>query len=428
MHRLNCYNSYQNKPFHHEDQLTRAYLVLLRYSSHALNGFYELCKPVMEQDDSSLETPGFIDLAQEDWTIETQRSNPQIETARLLSVLITDEQPQAAAPTPVEADDRNARYDGLLQFGDKLTIIIEVKPRSEDVWFNQLNPTQENLSSETYIYKNPVHLTWKRIVRQLNSLLNYRALTETERNMIVDFLDLVTCHFGHLNPYDNLSLCKNNPELIQRRITQILKEVALHDDLVRYHRGWGQYIQLPFPDIRKIGLIFSEGATADNWQIELYFSYGDTQGQAKAFYNGQPDLTRLKDQNWIIQSNFHFSFQSTNLLYLYGSDFKRYINYWTQNHHILNQHPKEQITGFVEDMLDAQIINNYNNIWQDLDDKILSKGYTVINICPGLGLTYTLKVKEAETLDKQGLLTTLIKDKITEALSIANHSTEDVLK
>jgi hypothetical protein len=116
------------------------------------------------------------------------------------------------------------------------------------------------------------------------------------------------------------------------------------------------------------------------------------------------------------------------MLYLYGSDFKRYINYWTQNQHLLIQHPKEQIKGFVEDMLDAQIINNYNNIWQDLDDKILSKGYTVINICPGLGLTYTLKAKEAETLDKQGLLTTLIKDKITEALSIANHTTEDVLK
>jgi len=409
MNRLNCFNSYLNKPFNHEDQLTRAYLVLLSYSYHALNGFYELCRPVIEHDNSVHEPLSFFDLMQEDWSIETQRSNPHIGTARLLSVLLTDKQLQSAQSTTVEADDRNARYDGILQFGDKLSIIVEVKPRSENVWFNQLNPSRENLSNDTYIYENPVHLEWKSIIQQLNKLLTFPALTEIERKMINDFLDLVDQHFGHLNPYDNLALCKNNTELIQRRINQVLKELVLNEDLVRYHRGWGHYIDVSFPDLKKVGCIF-------------------TQGQAKAFYNKQLNLQILNDPNWSVNSNFHFSFQSTNMLYLYGSEAEKYVNYWTQNQHILNQHPKEEIKGFVDDMLDAQIITNYPNIWEDLEDKILSKNYTVVNICPGLGLTYKLEAKDAERMDQQGQLISLIKDKITEGLSIANHSTSDVLK
>ena len=41
MKRLNYFNPYQSKEGHHEDQLTRAYLVLMKYSSHAFFTFIE---------------------------------------------------------------------------------------------------------------------------------------------------------------------------------------------------------------------------------------------------------------------------------------------------------------------------------------------------------------------------------------------------
>ena len=39
MDRLNCFNAYNNKELHHEDQLTRAYLILLKYSFHTFSAF-----------------------------------------------------------------------------------------------------------------------------------------------------------------------------------------------------------------------------------------------------------------------------------------------------------------------------------------------------------------------------------------------------
>ena len=211
MDRLNYFNPYDSKASSHEDQLTRAYLVLLKHSSHALFTFidYARCNQKTSGDEKPI---SIIDLLDQDWDFETQKGNPVIDTNFLLSVLITDSQIETA-DSNVKSSERNARYDGVITFGTSLTIIIENKPRSSNVWFGQLNPSRQNLADDTVVCRHPIVLEWKEIITQLNHLLHLPTISGNEKIMIEDFLSFVDDSFPFLNPFDGLHQCKRNPEL-----------------------------------------------------------------------------------------------------------------------------------------------------------------------------------------------------------------------
>jgi hypothetical protein len=330
MDRLNYFNPYKSKEAQHEDQLTRAYLVLLKHSSHAFFTFFEYCRDKLELKNE--EQPlSFLEYIDNDWTIDTQRSNPKIETDYLLSVLITDE--NIKNDSSVSPSDRNAVYDGIITFGSKLTMIIENKPKSGNVWFDQLNPSKENLSKETTTYENTVVLEWKEIIKHLNSLLSVSTISGYEKIMINDFLSFVDERFAFLNPYDNFSLCKDVESLLKRRIKNFLESIVCDSIAIDYNTRWGYYINVPFESIKQIGLILKIGETEKkdekNWRLELCLYFGETQTQAKSFYSSAPDISKLKMLNdWKLFTNFHVAFRSQDLVWFKsGVDIDEYIEY-----------------------------------------------------------------------------------------------------
>ncbi len=211
---------------------------------------------------------------------------------RLLSVLITDEKLKRKEDSKIKPSERNARYDGIITFGHNLTIIIENKPHSTEVWQGQLHPSKKNLSEVVSIYSKPVCLEWKEIIRQLNHLLNVPTLSGYEKMMIDDFLSYIDQEFPLLNPFDNFHLCKGNHVLIKRRIENLLKSIVKDENRVQYHQGWGYYIETTYEAIRKIGLIYNDGLSENEWSLELCLYYADTQSQAKAFYTASPKYKR----------------------------------------------------------------------------------------------------------------------------------------
>ena len=196
MDRLNYFNPYQSKGDSHEDQLTRAYLVVLKHSSHVFFTFFEYCrsKHSIKENEKAI---SIIDLLENGWDIETQKGNPSINTNWLLSILITDSSIKGG--DGIQSSERNARYDGIITFGNELTIVIENKPRSGNVWFEQLNPSRQNLSEETKIFGQPLVLEWKEIIKQLNQLLSIPTLSGYEKIMIDDFLSFIDEKFPRTN-------------------------------------------------------------------------------------------------------------------------------------------------------------------------------------------------------------------------------------
>jgi len=91
MQRLNYFNPNQSKPGYHENQLTRAYLVLMKHSFHAFAIFFDYVRSQhvvsAEREERSIQ---FIHFLEQDWEIDTQKGNPAINTNYLLSVLVND--------------------------------------------------------------------------------------------------------------------------------------------------------------------------------------------------------------------------------------------------------------------------------------------------------------------------------------------------
>jgi hypothetical protein len=241
----------------HEDQLTRAYLVLLKHSSRVFFTFVEYCRNRHKTSGNEEPIP-IIDFLEQDWEIETQRGNPEINTKYLLSILITDSQIKTAGSS-VQTSKRNARYDGIITFGSKLTMVIENKPRSGDVWLDQMNPTEQNLADGITIYPKPTVLEWKEIIKQLNHLLTIPNISGCEKIMIEDFLSYIDEKFNFLNPYDRFHQCKRDKELLNRRIENLLKSISKpipsDENIVKCHHGpLSYYIQTPYREIERICL------------------------------------------------------------------------------------------------------------------------------------------------------------------------------
>lgn len=359
------------------------------------------------------------------WEIETQKGNPEINTNWLLSVLITDSQLKASG-SGVQSSERNARYDGIITFGSKLTMVIEVKPRSGNVWTGQLNPSRHNRSEDTKVYSNFIGLEWGEIIKQLNHLLELSTMAGNERMMIEDFLSFVDENFPHLNPYDSFHQCKGNAELISRRIYNLLKSIALDEGKIKYHRDWGYYMETPYDEIKQIGLILNQ----DDKEccFELIFYFGDTQRQAITFYNSNPNISHLKKSEWYCHPNFHVSFMTSNLVWFKLENSEHYLQFWKNNVNEIYQQKKEDVPKYLKWLVDEKVIGMTKEAEEQLNERFYNTAMQTLNICPGFGVLYTFNYAEAEKLDKDGKLKFVLVEKIKEALKVAGLNTDKLLK
>ena len=432
MERMNIFNPYVSKDPGHEDHLTKAYLVLLKHSPHVFFSFFEYCRSnlTVAGDEQALTV---LDYLQDDWIIETQKTNPDIETDGLLSVLITDENPhdnQFITPS-----DRNARYDGIITFGDKLTMIIENKPRSTNVWFDQLNPSKQNLHDEIKIYRNPVILYWKEIIKHLGFLRTISTISGFEKNMIDDFLAFVDEHHLYLNPFDRFSLCKGDSGLLNRRIENLLKSIVKDTDIVDEQRRWGYIITLPFELIRMAGLILENYNRNDNnWRLELSLTFGATQNLAKDLYKSNPDismLNKLESEGWSLHNDFRVAKNAGNLVaFKSDMDLRDYIQYWVENTDIIAQCKNQgKVKNLLNRLNSLGIINYDNERQKEMNKKYFDTNMQKLNICPGITLIYKIQSNTALELDneKDELGVLLIK-KLKQGLAFAGINCEDIFK
>ncbi|WP_339725239.1 hypothetical protein [Maribacter stanieri] len=388
MERLNYFNPYISKQNHHEDRLTRSFLVLLKYSPACFSFFYE---SIMQQDENK-DLPLLSSQINEDIQYKTQVGNVLFETELLLSILITND--TLEPNRKIEPVERNAVYDGVITLGNKVSMIIETKPEKNNVWVDQLCPSKKHLSEDIKIIETPIIITWSSIIKWLNEFINSDMFNYTERQVANDFLSLIQSNFSYLNPFDRYEYCKGNTSLILKRTENLLKSIVNDETLVRHHLGWGYFIEtLSFGSIRKIGLIYKP----ENKVLELSLYFGDTQGQAKAYYPTRVNIIDFQEKGWLTYGNFHLATVASNLVYFHPEDLDKYISYWNNHGKQLKQiRGRKNLIDYLDPLFQNRIIPRNDT---QLNDKILKTNIVNVNICPGIGFIYQYPLEKAEELD-----------------------------
>lgn len=428
MSHLNYFLPYNKGTDHHEDHLTRAFLVLLKHSNIALQQFYSYVFHNLG-DPSTDNLKPLHQFPLTEVNFETQvGSLPEADT--YVSILITNDTLEITKEiVPIE---RTPIYDGVIDFNGKLVFFIETKPNKNNVWENQLCPAIKDIPEESELLKNVAVLEWKEIINILHGINESNITSYHDKLLINDFFELINLNFDYLNPFNDFSKCRSS-YLANKRIEQILKEISVTTEKVKHHSGWGYYIELDFPEIKKIALLLHTDNNGNWTGLTIGGDFGSTVSQARAFYTkiqSHKIITELANFN--AYCNLHLAFKNQNLVFIGSPEYclPKYFDYWKSD-------VRNNFGGVLKDKLNGSYLNEYvtegiltyNQEKQDeVTNVIMNKGYTRINICPAIYIEHYISKEEAIKLDKDGKLVSYITTKMKEVLNILGNPLDEILK
>ncbi|HPQ40240.1 MAG TPA: hypothetical protein PLV45_07680 [bacterium] len=315
-----------------------------------------------------------------------------------------------------------ARYDGVIKAGS-FVFTIENKPHHEAINPIQLDPDLEEDVSINLDHP-PVVLYWEELISQLTSFLTKGLFSRNEEMLVEDFLEYAQTYFWFINPFDKLSICKNDKRLVNFRCHKLMEEIV-GDDAARYHRGAGYYIPIRPGAVKQvwIGVDF-ENKNDPRFYIDMY--PGDTLNQARYFFSklDRDRLARFLDENKknvLIDRNLHFSFMATNLVWCdVQIDTEAYITYWNERIHTLGQISRDAKGSFryYIDQLKHDGMISESDI-EKLTDHFEDSRRQTMTPCPGMFIRFSWSLDEATSMDKEeGRLALEARKIIDELLAI----------
>ncbi len=429
MDRLNYFEPYQSKEAQAEDQLTRAFLVLLKYSLATTFLFYDFVSSRLKNAQSEQKVPDFSSLDFASILLRTQSKGILEEMVgnKMVSILLTNE--DIELNTIIKRVNRDAVYDGVVSFGEDLTLILENKRQAEKVWEKQLCPGARDVPEEVEIIQTPVVIKLNEIIKGLHSLLDVENLGGAEKLLIEDFINFIDDHFSYLNPFDKFHFCKENFRLLNRRVKNILMSIVKDEETVGYQRKWGTFfIETSLNSLKMIGmpLIFSE----EGWEsLDLSCHFGDTLGQARSFYKQAKDFTvvkKLEEKGWIYKPNFHIGHIQSNIVWLKtpkGND-QKYFEYWKENPEKLGTYREDELLKILGQLREEGIVFIDDKDKQNIQKEIIEPNKNIFSLRPGFSLIYKYSPENARNLDRNNLMEQEIIARISEALFLIGETPE----
>lgn len=414
MGHMNYFRPYSGKEPGHEDQLTRAFLVLLRLVPLVHAALVDLLRAKLLKDGAEDALPPFTSLRNS--VVQTQVQSLTEPASRLVSVLMTDE--HWVPEHGIKESPRTARYDGVIYYPPEWALVIENKPCSGDVWGEQVCPSRDSLPEEC-ILAGFACILWRDVIVGLNSLLQRELLGHAERLLVDDFIEFVGQEFPSLNPYTSFAVCKNNRTLLANRCYAVMQKVAGSDSVV-HHRGYADYFPLedgPNAGAQQIYLWPPSEEGAADWEILLDIWPADTINQARKFYTGvkREEFLGLRSKGWQLEPNMHYSFMSTNLV---GSkpaiSVEEYLDLWLGTEESYGQVKRENWEAVFAAHRREGLISEEN--LDELNRQFTSTARRTLNVCPGLRVSFRWPKALAESLDHGDCFVQAVQERVREAL------------
>ena len=386
----------------HENRLTWAFLVVLRYDpllQNFLRRFVEKELPERGRDHSSL-----WNLAR----VSSQTKWIDSSTSRLVSVLLTD---KTLENIRVEWSDRDAIYDGVIEYSDGLTFIVENKLSHENVRQGQLCPSRRSVSGQIddiELYQFAVCLEWSEIMEGVLNYTDSGIASYSSYEISQDLLSFVEEHHPDLTPYRTFKLCGNRPKALERRSTRLVDALANRAKLEN-REGW--YLFRPNKIAERIGLWFESNSvlTVNLWPA-------DTVSQARRFFE-KVDRARflgLDQVDWQIKPNLHFSYMNRHLFRTrttWVSD--KYFDYF-QGGNSYGKMNDESLIPLAEQWEDHGLITHDDRM--KIQDQFDSTRRETLNVIPGFSLSRVWDLNTLSELEENDELEEQILDSLRAPL------------
>ena len=419
---LNFFEPYESLPPTHENQLTRAFLVVLRVvpSAHAV-----WLRMVSDAREGAKSLPRLEELPTASFQTQTGKigSTAPAETGldetsvcRAVSVLQAGE--LTPDDTPAGTSMRRAVFDGVVRYGDDLVLVIESKL---DGRFSE-RQAREITIGETAWQVDPhrARLRWCDIIAAWRGLLLRELVSGGERKVLEDFMWLVQHHFPLLQPFSELGACRANPYLFRRRCKAILDELGPVPAELRTagpSTATSTGASLLLEGARTVKLAGLDSGDADT-TVSLNMFPGDTLEQAKALYADADRVDRLislRDRGWIIAPNFHFGHMAKGFVWTTGDiGVEEYVRYWLEQIGTAGQVRRKDWRKYFDGLIKLHIASETDR--ENFDRSFRQTKRTSATPRPGLRVEFSWPFESAAEFDRAGRFGQVVHDSINTVL------------
>jgi hypothetical protein len=397
---LNFFDSNTNIPAHHENQLTRAFLVVLRMSPAAHQVWLSLVAPQLKL----YRLPRKPSFDTQRWKMMEEISEASEPIAGISVFQITDAK---VIDKPIQITDRAQVLDGIVRYGDELLIVIETKLAA---------PVSSRQAEYLNVHGAQVHfdghvkaVDWRDLLEAWSDLVESDVVSGTERALIEDFLIYVERHFPQLGPFRTLAQCRENAFRIRMRLNAVLDQMA----------GGLTNPWLKLPQRATVDRAFLEFNELSQ-RIQLVIYPADTLTQAKAFYT-RPDavsgILSLRKDGWSVEPNFHFGHMASGFVWTTAeAQLEEYMAYWSKGIENTRAVPREQWEGFWSKLVRQRFARSDGK--EEFDLRFTNTNRSSATPRPGLKSAYRWSLSDARSLDDKGQFVTAVTRQLNTVLRV----------
>lgn len=400
---LNFFEPFERLPPNHENQLTRALLLVLRLSPVAHEAWLSRAAPGRRLH----ELPTAVYATQRR---AIRRSSTADEQAPLVSVFLAPIAP-LGDDVIVKESERRQVLDAVIEYGGQLVMVIENKvAEASDVQARELNVTGAGVLLTAELKRQVV--TWPEVIGDIAAIVERDLVGGAERGILEDFLAYVEDHFVGLGPYRTLGLCAGNRFRIARRLRALLGESTSQEARID---KWGPTVGIPLtPGTGDRAYLFYKDAG-----VELSIYPADTLSQAREFYShhaATEAILKLADEpGWELKPNFHFGHIVSGYTWTTTSlDIASYIALWREQIAGAGNVRREYWDDYWAWLIERDIAAEQDRA--DFDRHFTHTGRQTAAPRPGLTLVRRWERTEADALDSEDKLAPSISQAINAAI------------
>ena len=397
----NLLKPFSSLPPQHENRLTWAFLVALKYDpllQKLLRDLVESRLPPEAHEHGNFWEPARV-------LTQTKEIDPS--TSRLVSILLTDETIQDVS---VRWSDRDAVYDGVIEFPDGLTLIVENKPSHGNVWEKQLSPSRSSFSGEVHdglLHDSAICLEWSELLESVLKYADSGIPSFSSREISLDLLSFVEEFHPELTPYRTFKLCGNRPHAFRRRTMRLLDALANRAGL-ESRDDW--YLFRPGKIAERVGVGWAEREPA----LKVNLWPADTVRQARRFYEEVDRIAFLGLEGWEVGPNLHFSFMNKHLIWAETTwAVARYFDYFA-NGEMYGQMNEAALVPLAEEWEDGGLVTREDR--SEIEGQFNSTNRETLNVIPGFSVSRVWNLNAVIELEERGELQADIINALTTPL------------